>query len=204
MSADKGMGSCLIQTAEGSICGRQIEEGDPIGTVMSAYGGPVVGHKDCADAFEHRKREQQMVKIGRQQGAGGPMPGPEQYKEGIMGSIPLEKPEEPAPDLPEGIELTGKPQHMPGAPDYMQPKSFEDGLVGSPPVPIPDYNAGAIAPGAKAARADPSRVTVGLPDSDFLGNAKALMTQVAQHTSPLRELMMVSAINEIIKHLEKR
>jgi hypothetical protein len=203
MSADRGMGSCLIAGANGIPCGLQIEEGAPIGTVMSP-GGPLVGHKDCAAAYEQRKREQ-MVKIGRQQGPGGAIPGPEQYKEGIQGSIPLEKPEEPP-------HLSPVP---PGAESLEQPP-----MAGDPKqtgTPLPSYSAGAIAPGVKEARAAVTAGTVEFAShNEFnsaapivtpgLAGAKALVQQGmnAQHPVDLRVAMLGAALVELITQLEAR
>lgn len=86
-----------------------------------------------------------MVKIGRQQGAGGPMPGPEQYKDGIMGSIPLEKPEEPLPPMPPGVKSVADLPFEEQPPMAGDPKQTG--------TPLPGYTAGAIAPGMKEARA---------------------------------------------------
>ena len=77
MSADRGMGNCCE-------CHQQIAEGAPIGVL--SHVPFLLGHKDCVDA---KKVENHMVKIGRQQGPGGPVP--TQYEEGIQGSITLEK-----------------------------------------------------------------------------------------------------------------
>ena len=99
MTWDKGLGTCLIPTETGIPCGLHIQEGEPIGTVVS-FAGPVVGHKKCADAYTQRKKDEQMVKIGKQQGPGGSIGDPSSYAEGIMGSIPLEKPEPPEPPFP--------------------------------------------------------------------------------------------------------
>ncbi len=131
MAIEMGLGSC-------GVCESQIGEGVPIGVLSHAPF--VMGHKECVDK---KKAEQLMVKIGRQAGPAGPVGN---YEEGIQGSVPLEKPEEPVIVEPEAIEpaapaavgvsdpwngppteqdivLTGKPQYLPGAPDYMQPKA---------------------------------------------------------------------------------
>lgn len=99
MSSDQGMGSCLIQQANGLPCGRQIAEGEPVGTVISGATA-IVGHKRCADSFTQRKMEDQVVKIGKQSGAGGPVD-VSTFADGVMHSTPLEtKPGYVAPELP--------------------------------------------------------------------------------------------------------
>lgn len=92
----KGLGVCLIPGEDGTPCGRQIEEGEPIGTVI--HGGPQVGHKRCANAFyirkqdEERQKREDMVKIGKQQGPGGSIGDPATYPDALAsGSVPLEK-----------------------------------------------------------------------------------------------------------------
>lgn len=104
------MGSCLIPKENGSYCGKQIQEGEPIGTIgLGTPPQPVIGHKACADDYE--RRAEATVKIGRQQGPGGPIGDPSGYDDALaFGSVPLEKPEspEPAPELnqvrmPEGV-----------------------------------------------------------------------------------------------------
>jgi hypothetical protein len=179
MTSTQGMGSCLIPTlwsAEHSCwlpCGRQIEDGESIGTVLS-FAGPLVGHRDCADAFEKRERNEKMVRIGRQQGAGGPMPGPEQYKDGIMGSIPLEKPPEPTGDLPPGVTSVAD-------------VPFEEkDMIGSP---IPDY---AASPHVGDIRED-GAVWVG----DY-------WAKVEDHPLTRARDLMVAALAEINKYVESR
>lgn len=112
MALVKGLGSCLIAKENGYPCGRQIQEGEPIGTVVVGHpGNPIVGHKACADAFNKRKQEA-TVKTGKQQGPGGSIGDPQAYDDALaFGSFPLEKPESahPAPELdqvrmPEGVK----------------------------------------------------------------------------------------------------
>jgi len=93
MSVVKGIGACLIPNDKGFPCGTQIQEGEPIGTVILAAGGPVVGHRKCADGFQQRKQAEQrervaatMVKRQDQAGPGGAL-GPE--RDALMGGIPL-------------------------------------------------------------------------------------------------------------------
>jgi len=98
MSASiRGIGLCMIPNDQGVPCGRQVAEGESIGTVLS--GGPQVGHKKCADAFharrqaEERQKRSEMVKIGKQQGPGGDIGDPSTYPDALAsGSYPLEKP----------------------------------------------------------------------------------------------------------------
>lgn len=114
MSWDRGVGSCLVQKANGYPCGRQIQEGEPIRTVVVGMNA-IVGHKRCVEEYEARKQQEKtgMVKKYQQQGPGGPMD-TSNPQEMVMGSIPLEqqpgKPAEQAelPNLadmrmPEGV-----------------------------------------------------------------------------------------------------
>lgn len=99
MAIIKGLGLCLL-------CGSQIEEGEPINTVVLP-GGPVIGHSRCVTGFHMRKREEDMVKIARQQGPGGPVD-MTQAEDAVMGSIPLEKPEKPEETVePEPVGTSG-------------------------------------------------------------------------------------------------
>lgn len=113
MAEIKGMGACLVPNDEGKPCGRQIAEGEPIGTVMAAS-GPIVGHRKCADAFHARKQQQEresrnsMVKDIKQAGAGGPLDFAG-AKDTIMGSIPLEKSPNSSSDLNELTKAAGIP-----------------------------------------------------------------------------------------------
>lgn len=95
----KGLGVCLIPTEDDGTCGRQIEEGEPIGTVVLP-GGPIVGHKRCADGFHQRRQAQERekrMKIGKQQGPGGSIGDPSTYPDALaFGSKPL---------VPEGKEI---------------------------------------------------------------------------------------------------
>lgn len=101
MAIAKGMGACMINKADGTPCGMQIQEGEPIGTVMD--NGPRVGHRSCADAFkfraEQQTKEDSVVKIGHQDGPGGSVQGPDAFKQGLaFGSYDLEKKEVPDDD----------------------------------------------------------------------------------------------------------
>lgn len=88
-----GMGVCMIPKENDIPCGRQITEGEPIGSVVIGPGNVVVGHKRCGDGFNMRKKEKaDMVKIARQQGAGGPVD-MTTAEDMVYGSIPLQKPE---------------------------------------------------------------------------------------------------------------
>lgn len=102
MVATEGMGTCLVQQANGIPCGRPIAEGEAIGTVISAGAGPIVGHKRCADNFNQRKREDTMVKIGQQSGAGGPVD-VSSFKDGIANPTPLVPVDLATVSMPEGV-----------------------------------------------------------------------------------------------------
>jgi hypothetical protein len=69
MSSIKGMGSCVITQENGYPCGRQIGEGEAIGTVV-INGAPYIGHKRCADAYDLRSSNG-MVKRADQTSPGG-------------------------------------------------------------------------------------------------------------------------------------
>lgn len=66
------MGPCLVPNKAGQHCARQIEDGEPIGTVVVS-GRPLVGHKVCSDEYQRRQRESKgtMVKRVDQAGPGG-------------------------------------------------------------------------------------------------------------------------------------
>src|SRR6478735_5875897 len=111
MALVKGLGTCAIQKENGALCGGQIQEGEPIGTVIIRAGqDPLIGHKRCADAYNMRKtqREQQAMKIGKQAGPGGSIGDPNSYNDALaFGSVPLEKPETPdlaSVQMPEGVK----------------------------------------------------------------------------------------------------
>lgn len=111
MSSVKGMGSCPITQENGYPCGRQISEGESIGTVIINK-APYVGHKRCADAYTLREMQGgNVVKRADQNGPGGSI-GPERDAL-AFGSYPLESKPEPAPppnarqqysQLPPGVE----------------------------------------------------------------------------------------------------
>lgn len=94
---EKGLGTCLIQQADNTVCGKQIEEGEPIGTIMSPS-GPLVGHRNCAAAHYARKmqtereKRDEMVKIARQSGPGGAVD-MSTAEDAIENSTPLVKPD---------------------------------------------------------------------------------------------------------------
>jgi hypothetical protein len=74
-----GMGKCTIPGEENDYpCGKQIQEGEPIGTVMIGSQA-LVGHKKCADNFyarkaaAERKVRNSMVKKLNQDGPQGPV-----------------------------------------------------------------------------------------------------------------------------------
>jgi hypothetical protein len=101
----------LIPDANGQMCGKQINEGEAIGTIV--LGGPRVGHKRCADAYHARVQEKerekrlQMVKRIDQGGPGGPVDYSTE-RDAVQGSIPLEtRPGGPLPDTPDPSLLGG-------------------------------------------------------------------------------------------------
>jgi len=99
----------MIPNDAGVICGKQIGEGEAIGTVI--INGPVVGHKKCADGFHARKQQSErearhkMVKRYDQGGAGGPIDYNSE-RDGIQGSLPLEKPEPAAESKAEAVVVS--------------------------------------------------------------------------------------------------
>lgn len=110
MAVIKGMGPCAIPQDNGLPCGRQINEGEPVGTIAkgSAFNPlPMVGHKRCADAYYQRvqaaEREKNLAMVQRinQAGAGGPVDNSTAF-DPVQGSIPLEKPEAPATPVAPG------------------------------------------------------------------------------------------------------
>ena len=58
MAIVEGIGTCLIPKDSGVPCGTQIEQGEPIRTIQLQFGGAVVGHKACVDAYEARKNKE--------------------------------------------------------------------------------------------------------------------------------------------------
>lgn len=103
MALEQGMGSCMIPVGEnGYPCGKQIEEGEPIGSVLVGMGSRI-GHKRCKDAFYARRAQEAkdaVAKNIKQAGPGGPvnLAGGE---DAIMGSIPLVPPEKEPVEEPE-------------------------------------------------------------------------------------------------------
>jgi hypothetical protein len=105
------MGVCLIPNDKDVPCGRQIEEGEPIGTVILNR-TPLIGHRACAHGFHSRtqavEREKRVasMKIGKQSGPGGSIGDPDKYPDALaFGSKPLvpeeKEPVPPAdPDIP--------------------------------------------------------------------------------------------------------
>lgn len=148
MALVKGMGSCAIPQANNLPCGGQIQEGEPIGTVIAGFANePMIGHKRCADAYNMRKRQETQVKIGKQGGPGGSIGDPQNYPDALaFGSVPLEKEEPPAPDLaampmPEGVKpLSELPMDDEPAPAPEPERNiYRDG---NHPVPVPSEDRG--------------------------------------------------------------
>lgn len=99
MATVKGMGPCSIPGENNFPCGRQIAEGEPVGTItMGNVFNPqsAIGHRHCADAWWERKRSAEreqnfaMVKRVNQSQAGGAVNFNEAY-DAVQGSVPLEK-----------------------------------------------------------------------------------------------------------------
>ena len=93
-------------------CSSQIEDGEPIRTLTLPFGGTVVGHKRCVDAYESRKNKElddTMVKRVDQAGPGGPVIG---HKVDAYEARKL------ADQLPPGSSVlnvqTGEVTHTPG------------------------------------------------------------------------------------------
>lgn len=147
MAVEMGLGLC-------GVCQSQIGEGVPIGVL--SHVPFIMGHKDCVDK---RKAENLMVKISKQAGPAGPIgeyvdavqstdlvgqqpDEPTVAERGASYAIdePVKVPgfknyamPEPEPIVVEvvepEIELTGAPQPLPGAPEYMQPQVPEQGFL---------------------------------------------------------------------------
>jgi hypothetical protein len=118
MAHDMGMGNCMIPDANGVYCGRQIGEGEAIGTIV--LGGPKIGHKRCADAYHariqqaEREKRDAMVKRIDQSGPGGPVDHTTE-REGIQGSIPLEhRPGDPLREQGSQPDVSGQPPDLAG------------------------------------------------------------------------------------------
>jgi hypothetical protein len=91
MAQVQGIGTCLIPREGGVPCGNQIEDGEPIRTLVLMTGGALVGHKKCVEDYEQRKNEENsVVKRVDQQGPNGPVD-MTQAKDGIIGSFPLDQ-----------------------------------------------------------------------------------------------------------------
>lgn len=143
MATIRGMGPCAIPQDNGLPCGRQINEGEPVGTIAkgSAFNPlPMVGHKRCADAYYQRvqaaEREKNLAMVQRinQAGAGGPVDNSTAF-DPVQGSIPLEKSAVPVTsttpgqiigdmskgahfigDVPEGVSPSEAVQYAQGTP----------------------------------------------------------------------------------------
>lgn len=107
MANVKGMGPCGIPGENGLPCGRQIHEGESVGTITVGTAfrpASTTGHKGCADAWYGRKQQQErernfaMVQRVNQSGPGGAVDF-SQGQDAVEGSIPLQKPE-PARQAP--------------------------------------------------------------------------------------------------------
>lgn len=106
MAIVSGRGLCEIPNEKNFPCGQQINDGEPHGSVVTPHGYKQ-GHRRCADAFHERKmtterqeRHKAMVKRVDTD-AGGAIDWTTQ-REGIIGSIPLEK----SPNKPSLAEMT--------------------------------------------------------------------------------------------------
>lgn len=132
----KGMGVCLIPNDKDIPCSRQIEEGEPIGTVIFNRTA-MVGHRACANGYHQRtqaaEREKrvQSMKIGKQEGPGGAIGDPEKYPDALaFGSKPL-VPEEKIP--PSGVTATSSDGQLAATAAPLQVSStltaHEQGLI---------------------------------------------------------------------------
>jgi hypothetical protein len=88
-------------TVGGQVCGRQIQDGEPGGTIIPPGQQPIHGHKHCADrwhgekvAKERKEREAMVQKIT--QPPGGPVD-PRQAEGMVTGSVPLDTPKSSPP-----------------------------------------------------------------------------------------------------------
>jgi hypothetical protein len=111
MAEINGIGPCLIPGENDLPCGKQIVQGEAIGTVVLSPGGPTVGHKRCSDAYHARKQQAErekrnaMVQRMDQGGAGGAV-NYSSARDAIQGSIPLDKPLAGDQSLPGAGELS--------------------------------------------------------------------------------------------------
>jgi hypothetical protein len=158
MAVVRGMGPCGIPRENGLPCGRQIQDGEPVGTITqgTVYNPQsTTGHKACADAFhqrvQQRERERNMAMVQRinQSGPGGAV-NPNDAYDAVQGSIPLAKAEEPkAPgtivgdmsngahflgDLPEDASPAEAVQYAQG--EKSLPKTPDFSQYGPPGVPL--------------------------------------------------------------------
>jgi hypothetical protein len=110
----QGMGPCLIPNEHNYPCGRQIGEGEAIGTITTGLGVQAqsyVGHKACADGFYVRKAAQEkeknlaMVKK-MNQGPDGSVD-PRNATDLVIGSIPLAKDEKSTNAIPIASTVIG-------------------------------------------------------------------------------------------------
>jgi hypothetical protein len=98
----------MIQRIPGdtmSICGGQINEGEPIGTIINTnavgVSTPIVGHKRCADKHNYAKANPPVVKIAKQ-GSDGSIG---KYEDALVNPSPLVRPEkQELPPMPEGVQ----------------------------------------------------------------------------------------------------
>jgi hypothetical protein len=121
----RGIGPCAIPGENGLPCGRQVAEGEPVGTIAkgTAFSPlPLVGHRRCADQYyariQQQEREKNLAMVQRinQSGPGGAID-PTTAFNPVQGSIPLDKqvkaePKTQAPgtvigDLSEGAHFIG-------------------------------------------------------------------------------------------------
>lgn len=138
MAEVKGLGVCMIPTSTGKPCGKQIQQGESIGTIINAQRTPIVGHKKCAEAYETR-----TMKLGKQGGPGGAID-ESSYENAIMGSVPLEKPAKSLDEMqmPPGVkslaDLPFEQDEAPKATEVLPPRRGTTVTSTAPRLTYPD------------------------------------------------------------------
>lgn len=133
MALVEGMGTCLVPKDTGVPCASQIQQGEPIRTISLPFGGTVVGHKACVDAYDARKnqeKEDDMVKRVDQSGPGGAVD-MTQARDATMGSLPLETKRDGTTPTREAADATTEASTGGNGGEWVKPVA--DIPLGSPP-----------------------------------------------------------------------